>query len=100
MREVQGAICVASIVQFVIGYTGKTQEEEGLLPKEEISLGNVTLLPPGLLSLVLRFITPLTIGPSVAMIGLSLFDTAAFNASQNWGVSIGSVNFSCHDHDH
>ena len=54
MREVQGAICVASIFQLVIGYTG-------------------------LLGLLLKFISPLTIGPSVAMIGLSLFDVASLN---------------------
>lgn len=66
MREVQGAICVASLVQLVIGYTG-------------------------LLGLVMRYITPLTIGPSVAMIGLSLFDVAAMNASGHWGVAIGTI---------
>jgi xanthine/uracil permease len=43
----------------------------------------------GLLSLLLRWITPLTIGPAVAMIGLSLFDVAASNASQHWGVAAG-----------
>ena len=65
IREVQGAICVASIFQLVVGYTG-------------------------LLGVLLRFITPLTIGPSVAMIGLSLFDVASLNASKHWGVAIGS----------
>ena len=40
---------------------------------------------------IVRYITPLTIGPSVAMIGLSLFDVAALNASKHWGVAIGSV---------
>merc|ERR1711892_215335 len=66
IREVQGAICVASIFQLVVGYTG-------------------------MLGLLLRYITPLTIGPSVAMIGLSLFDVAALNASQHWGVAIGTI---------
>jgi len=37
----------------------------------------------------MRWITPLTIGPSVAMIGLSLFDVAAHNASGHWGVAGG-----------
>ena len=64
MREVQGAICVASIVQLVIGYTG-------------------------LLGGLLRFITPLTIAPAVTMIGLSLFDVASLNASKHWGVAVG-----------
>jgi len=66
MRAVQGAICIASIVQLVIGYTG-------------------------ILGLVLQYITPLTIAPSVAMIGLSLFDTAAMNAAQHWGVSMATI---------
>merc|ERR1712198_16602 len=66
IREVQGAICVASIFQLVVGYTG-------------------------LLGVLLRFITPLTIGPSVAMIGLSLFDVASLNASKHWGVAIGTI---------
>lgn len=66
MREVQGAICVASIVQVVIGYTG-------------------------LLGLLLKYITPLTIAPSVAMIGLSLFSVASMNASENWPVALGTI---------
>lgn len=66
MREVQGAICVASIVQLVIGYTG-------------------------LLGGLLRFITPLTIAPAVTMIGLSLFDVASLNASKHWGVAVGTI---------
>ena len=66
MREVQGAICVASLVQLVIGYTG-------------------------LLGGLLRFITPLTIAPAVTMIGLSLFDVASLNASKHWGVAFGCV---------
>ncbi|XP_023325938.1 solute carrier family 23 member 2 [Eurytemora carolleeae] len=66
MREVQGAIIVSSLLQVIIGYTG-------------------------LLSLIMRWITPLTIGPSVAMIGLSLFDVAAHNASGHWGVAGGTI---------
>lgn len=55
---------MASIFQLVVGYTG-------------------------LLGVLLKFITPLTIGPSVAMIGLSLFDVASLNASKHWGVASG-----------
>ena len=29
------------------------------------------------------------------MIGLSLFDVAALNASKHWGVAIGSVTYNC-----
>ena len=48
MREVQGAIIAASVFQLVAGYAG-------------------------IVGAMLRFITPLTIGPAVAMIGLALF---------------------------
>ena len=66
MREVQGAICVAALFQVFIGYSG-------------------------LLGKLLRYITPLTIAPAVAMIGLSLFDVASMNASKHWGVSMGTI---------
>ena len=81
MREVQGAICVASIFQLVVGYTG-------IVDGEDLNNSKTTFCT-GMLGLLLRYITPLTIGPSVAMIGLSLFDVAALNASQHWGVAIG-----------
>jgi len=66
MREIQGDICVASIFQLVIGYTG-------------------------LIGLMLRFITPLTITPAVAMIGVSLFDAASQTSEGNWGVAILTI---------
>eukprot|EP00090_Calanus_glacialis_P008365 TRINITY_DN16685_c0_g1_i3.p1 TRINITY_DN16685_c0_g1~~TRINITY_DN16685_c0_g1_i3.p1 ORF type:complete len:575 (-),score=125.95 TRINITY_DN16685_c0_g1_i3:271-1995(-) len=66
MREIQGAICVASIFQLVIGYTG-------------------------LIGLMLRYITPLTITPSVTMIGVSLFGAASHNCQGNWGVAILTI---------
>jgi len=66
MREIQGAIIVASFFQFFIGYFG-------------------------LIGLMLRFITPLTIAPAVAMITLPLFDTAAFFAAKHWGISILTI---------
>ena len=44
----------------------------------------------GIVGLVLRFVTPLTIAPAVTMIGLSLFSVVsdAF-ASTNWAISLG-----------
>ena len=44
----------------------------------------------GIVGLVLKFVTPLTIAPSVTMIGLSLFSVVsdAF-ASTNWAISLG-----------
>ena len=86
MREVQGAICVASIFQLVVGYTGLL----GLMLRCHTVI--VILVLFVIIDIVIvRYITPLTIGPSVAMIGLSLFDVAALNASKHWGVAIGSV---------
>ena len=66
MREIQGAICVASLFQVVLGVTG-------------------------IIGLMLRWITPLTITPAVAMIGISLFEAASFYAQGNWGIAILSV---------
>jgi len=66
MRELQGAIAVSSIVQIALGFSGLT-------------------------GILLRFVTPLTIAPAVAMIGISLFEPASFFASGNWGVSIGTM---------
>ncbi|KAG0725101.1 Solute carrier family 23 member 1 [Chionoecetes opilio] len=66
MREIQGAIAVASIVQVVIGFTG-------------------------LMGLLLTWITPLTIVPTVTLVGLSLFQTAADKASGHWGISFLTI---------
>ena len=63
MREVQGAICVASLFQVVVGFTG-------------------------IIGVMLRWITPLTIVPAVTMIGLALFEAASYNAQNNWGIAI------------
>lgn len=46
---------------------------------------------PGIIGLVLRYITPLTIAPAVAMIGLALFDVSADMASKHWGVAAMTV---------
>nr|CAB3266161.1 solute carrier family 23 member 1-like [Phallusia mammillata] len=63
MREVQGAIAVASVLQIVLGLTGA-------------------------IGFLLRFIGPLTIAPAVALIGLDLFSAAYFNASVQWGIAM------------
>jgi len=63
MREIQGAICVSAIFQMFLGYFG-------------------------LIGLLLRYITPLTITPAVAMIGVSLFQAASHNCEGNWGISL------------
>ena len=83
----QGAICVASIFQLVVGYTGLL----GLMLRCHAVIVIVIAIAIAIAIIIVRYITPLTIGPSVAMIGLSLFDVAALNASKHWGVAIGSV---------
>ncbi|KAM7373797.1 hypothetical protein PAMP_006500 [Pampus punctatissimus] len=62
IREIQGAIIVSSVVELVIGLFGL----------------------PGLL---LEYIGPLTITPTVSLIGLSVFTTAADRAGSHWGLS-------------
>ena len=66
--QVQGAIIVASLFQVVIGYFG-------------------------IIGIMLKYITPLTIAPAVTMIGLALFDVAAAYAAKNWGVAMGTIIF-------
>lgn len=68
MREVQGAIIVASLFQVFIGFTG-------------------------IIGICLKYITPLTIAPAVTMIGLALFDVAANHAATNWGIAAGTIIF-------
>ncbi|XP_044077420.1 solute carrier family 23 member 1 isoform X3 [Siniperca chuatsi] len=62
IREIQGAIIVSSAVELVIGLCGL----------------------PGLL---LEYIGPLTITPTVSLIGLSGFPTAGERAGSHWGLS-------------
>ena len=64
MRAIQGSICVASILQVVMGYCG-------------------------IIGIMLKYITPLTIAPSVAMIGISLFGSANGLCAGNWAISMG-----------
>ncbi|GBP77126.1 hypothetical protein EVAR_99371_1 [Eumeta japonica] len=64
MRELSGAIAVAALAQMFMGYFG-------------------------IIGSVLRFVTPLTIAPTVALVGLTLFDHAASAASQQWGIAAG-----------
>ncbi|XP_008302232.1 solute carrier family 23 member 1 [Stegastes partitus] len=63
IREIQGAIVVSSLVEVLIGLCGL----------------------PGLL---LEYIGPLTITPTVSLIGLSVFTTAGDRAGSHWGLSV------------
>lgn len=64
MREISGAIAVAALVQVVMGVTG-------------------------LIGKIIKYITPLTIVPTVALVGLTLFEHAAASASKHWGIAAG-----------
>lgn len=49
-------------------------------------------LHAGIVGYLLKFITPLTIVPTVSLVGLSLFENAADAASQHWGIAAGYVS--------
>ncbi|XP_043925778.1 solute carrier family 23 member 1 [Protopterus annectens] len=66
IREIQGAIIVASLVEVFIGFIGL----------------------PGLL---LKYIGPLTVTPTVSLIGLSVFQAAGDRAGSHWGISVLSI---------
>ncbi|XP_002415299.3 solute carrier family 23 member 1 [Ixodes scapularis] len=66
MCEIQGAIMVASAFEVVAGLTG-------------------------LVGLLTRWITPLGITPTIALIGLSLFPEASQHAQGSWPVALGTV---------
>ncbi|XP_061629676.1 xan_ur_permease domain-containing protein isoform X1 [Phyllopteryx taeniolatus] len=62
MRALQGSIMVGSLLQVFIGFSG-------------------------LIGIFMRFIGPLTIAPTISLIGLSLFDSAGASAGNHWGIS-------------
>ncbi|KAM6954482.1 solute carrier family 23 member 1-like [Aplochiton taeniatus] len=62
MRALQGSIMVGSLFQVLVGFSG-------------------------LIGLLMRFIGPLTISPTISLIGLSLYDSAGRNAGTHWGIS-------------
>ncbi|XP_070812205.1 solute carrier family 23 member 1 [Pituophis catenifer annectens] len=66
MREIQGAIIISSLVEVVIGLLG---------------------IPGALLS----YIGPLTVTPTVSLIGLSVFQAAGDRAGSHWGIAALSI---------
>ncbi|XP_066933751.1 solute carrier family 23 member 2-like [Clytia hemisphaerica] len=62
ITEIQGAIMVSSLFQIVIGFSG-------------------------IMGFVLRYIGPLTICPTIALVGLPLFGVAGNFAGTSWGVT-------------
>jgi nucleobase transporter 1/2 len=63
IQEVSGAIMIASVVEIVLGYTG--------------IMGHVR-----------KLISPIVIGPTIAMIGLALFGIGAPWMATNWIISL------------
>lgn len=63
MREISGAIAVSAIFQLVIGFTGFVGK-------------------------LLKIITPLTIVPTVSLVGLTLFQHAGETAAKHWGIAV------------
>ncbi|XP_077122894.1 solute carrier family 23 member 1-like isoform X2 [Ranitomeya variabilis] len=68
LREVQGAIMVASCFQILVGFSG-------------------------LIGFLMRFIGPLTIAPTITLIALPLFESAGNDAGTHWGISIMTTFF-------
>ncbi|XP_078469648.1 solute carrier family 23 member 1-like isoform X1 [Lampetra fluviatilis] len=66
MREIQGAIIVSCLVEVVIGLLGV----------------------PGVL---LAYIGPLTVAPTVSLIGLSVFPAAGERAGKHWGIAMLTI---------
>ncbi|KAL1458368.1 hypothetical protein WDU94_008525 [Cyamophila willieti] len=66
MRELSGAIAVSALVQVFIGAFG-------------------------VVGVLLKYVTPLTIVPTVSLVGLSLFENAAEAASKHWGISVSTI---------
>ncbi|KAK2560598.1 Solute carrier family 23 member 2 [Acropora cervicornis] len=66
MREIQGAIMVTGLIQIVIGFAG-------------------------VVGFFLRFIGPLTIAPTITLMGISLFSEAAESAGKHWGISMMTI---------
>ncbi|NNF98815.1 MAG: purine/pyrimidine permease [Desulfobacteraceae bacterium] len=63
IQEVAGAIMIASVVEIILGYTG--------------IMGHVR-----------KLISPIVIGPTIAMIGLALFSIGAPWMASNWIISL------------
>jgi len=62
MREVQGAIMVASLVEVILGLTG-------------------------LVGVLLRYIGPLTVASVIAMVALPMVDVASSYCQHNWSIA-------------
>ncbi|MGH1347225.1 MAG: uracil-xanthine permease family protein [Nannocystales bacterium] len=61
MQHIQGAVIIGGLAQMAIGYSG-------------------------LIGKLLRFVGPVTIAPTIALIGLALFPFGAPTAGKHWGI--------------
>jgi len=61
LRHIQGAVIIGSLVEVAIGYSG-------------------------MVGRLLRFVGPVSIAPTIALIGLSLFRLGAPEAGTHWGI--------------
>lgn len=61
MQHIQGAVIVGGVVQMAVGFSG-------------------------LIGRLLRFVGPVTIAPTIALIGLALFPFGAPKAGEHWGI--------------
>ncbi|XP_044802829.1 solute carrier family 23 member 2 isoform X3 [Bubalus bubalis] len=66
IRELQGAVMVASCVQMLVGFSG-------------------------LIGFLMRFIGPLTIAPTISLMALPLFDSAGDDAGIHWGIAATTI---------
>ena len=60
--QVQGAIIVASFLQILLGFTGA-------------------------ISILLKYIGPITIAPVISLVGLGAMEAAAEKAGRHWGIA-------------
>ena len=63
MRYIAGAVLAGAVVEMILGFGG-------------------------VFGALRRFVTPITIAPVIALVGLSLYDAAAINASPNWWMAL------------
>jgi solute carrier family 23 (nucleobase transporter), member 1 len=68
MQYIAGAILLGAIVEMVVGFTG-------------------------LIGKIQRFVSPVVIGPVIAMIGLALYTAGAPMAGQNWWLAVTVIFF-------
>lgn len=69
--QLQGSILVASLLQIVVGFSG-------------------------LIGFLMRFIGPLTIAPTITLIGLPMYNPAGAKAGTHWGISAMYVTIHLH----